>query len=37
MSNGAMLDFHDYKDTKDKLPYHMMKLQCERCGKKFFI
>jgi hypothetical protein len=31
------LDYHDYPDTKDKQPWHMIKLKCERCGKEFFI
>lgn len=30
-------DYHDYHDTVDKLPVHFELLQCERCGKKFYI
>lgn len=34
---GLYDDFHDYKDTADKQPWHMEELECERCGKKFCI
>ncbi len=37
MSQNSRWDFHDYKDSKDKQPYHMMKIRCERCSKGFFL
>ncbi len=30
-------DYHDYGDTEDKEPWHFVELECERCGKKFYI
>ena len=37
IKRGLFDDFHDYKDTVDKMPWHMAELECERCGKKFCI
>lgn len=31
------IDFHDYRDSKEKSPEHFGYLTCERCGKKFTI
>ena len=31
------IDFHDYPDTKEKLPWHLCVLKCERCGKMFVM
>lgn len=33
----GVIDYHDYKDTKEGEPWHMALHQCQRCGKKFFI
>ena len=33
----GLSDFHDYKDTKEKEPWHMTKMICVRCGKEFII
>jgi hypothetical protein len=34
---GPHEDFHDYDDSKEKVPMHFYEYSCERCGKKFFI
>lgn len=36
MSDGPT-DYHDYHDTEHKYPDHFWELQCERCGKKFWL
>ena len=36
-SGRGLVDYHDYPDTKEKEPWHMAELECERCGKKFII
>lgn len=30
-------DYHDYPDSIDGYPDHMVDLQCKRCGKAFRI
>lgn len=30
-------DYHDYHDDRHKQPWHFVELECERCGKKFYI
>jgi len=33
----GVIDFHDYSDSIDGEPRHMVPVQCKRCGKKFLI
>jgi len=33
----GMSDFHDYPDSTDGQPWHMIPMTCKRCGKKFMI
>lgn len=33
----GLIDFHDYPDSIEGEPWHMVELQCKRCGKKFTI
>ena len=37
VGRGKFDDFHDYEDTIYKLPHHFVELECERCGKKFWL
>jgi hypothetical protein len=37
IGKGLYDDYHDYKDDKDKYPFHFADLTCERCNKKFRI
>lgn len=38
MSAGCGLnDYHDYPDSVEGQPWHMVELTCKRCGKKFTI
>lgn len=30
-------DYHDYPDSIEGEPWHMIELTCKRCGKKFVI
>jgi len=30
-------DYHDYPDSIDGEPWHMVLLTCKRCGKRFYI
>ena len=30
-------DFHDYPDSIEGEPWHMVLLTCKRCGKQFYI
>lgn len=34
-ADQGLVDFHDYVDSKDKLPHHFTTMECERCGKEF--
>lgn len=29
--------YHDYPDTEDGEPWHMIEVKCKRCGKGFYI
>ena len=31
------IDYHDYPDSLEGKPYHMISMVCKRCGKKFTI
>lgn len=33
----GLADFHDYRDTIDGKPWHMISVNCKRCGKKFVV
>lgn len=33
----GVIDWHDYPDSIEGEPWHMVLLTCKRCGKKFFI
>lgn len=38
MSAGkGICDFHDYPDSVEGEPWHMVELECKRCHKKFMI
>lgn len=30
-------DYHDYDDSLEGEPWHMILLTCKRCGKKFYM
>ena len=36
MSAGRT-DYHDYDDSIEGEPWHMVLLTCKRCGKRFYI
>ena len=33
----GVIDFHDYPDTEEGVPWHMVLHTCKRCGKRFYI
>jgi hypothetical protein len=37
VGKGDYDDFHDYTDTKDRVPQHFERLECRHCGKGFRI
>jgi len=36
-ASKGLIDFHDYPDGIDGQPWHMIPIECKRCGKKFLI
>lgn len=34
---SSWTDFHDYPDSVEGYPDHMVPLTCKRCGKQFYI
>lgn len=36
-ADAGPYDYHDYTDTILREPWHFVKMQCERCGKRFYI
>lgn len=34
---GLCDDFHDYTDDEFGQPWHFHEMQCQRCGKRFYI
>jgi len=36
-ADKGMIDFHDYPDSEDGEPWHMVPVKCKRCGKRFLI
>ena len=36
-ANLSEIDYHDYPDSVEGMPWHFGLLTCKRCGKKFSI
>lgn len=37
LSRSGKRDYHDYPDSIEGYPDHMIPLTCKRCGKQFYI